>query len=217
MIGTRLQTNRSGCRGRGRIPILRVVGRQYACAMDPVAIGFATTGVTLLVSVGLFALDRTLKIRADRREVRRQLMVRVLDTLELATRSLVRPAFVQAWTNSDVEYALLLPRLLLDLGRRDRAIAAWVHSRVQLMQLQASPKSALAIRADVAGKLLEWQQGELNLAWFEGQLGLDPPVHGFKVPLRVKIARLGHDGWAWTQLLCVVAGVAAMIRQSVKS
>ena len=185
--------------------------------MDPVAIGFATTGATLLLSVVLFTLDRVLKIRADRREVRRQLMVRVLDTLELATRSLVRPAFFQAWINSDVEYAMLLPRLLLDLGKRDRAIAAWVHRRVQVMQLQPSPKAALVIRADVAGRLLQWQQGELRLAWFERQLKTDRPLTPFEVPRKIKLARLGHDGWAWAQTLLVVAVIAVMIRQAVTS
>jgi hypothetical protein len=184
--------------------------------MDPVAIGFATTGVTLLVSVVLFTVDRSLKIRADRREVRRQLMVRVLDTLELATRSLVRPAFVQAWTNSDVEYAMLLPRLLLDLGKRDRAIAAWVHRRVQLMQLEPSRKAALVIRADVAVKLLQWQQGELKLAWFQSQLNLDRPADPFKVPQKIKLTRLAYDGWAWAQLFLFLAGTSAMIRQAVK-
>jgi len=120
--------------------------------MDPVAIGFATTGATLLLSVVLFGLDRAFRVRAEKREVRRQLMVRVLDTLELATRSLVRPAFVQAWTNSDVEYAMLLPRLLLlDLGKRDRSIASWVHRRVQMMQLQPSPKAALVVQTSQEG------------------------------------------------------------------
>jgi hypothetical protein len=185
--------------------------------MDPVAIGFATTGATVLLTVILFGLDRYLRRRASQQEVRRQLMMRVLDTFELATRSLVRPAFVQAWTNVDVEYAMLLPRLLLDLGKRDRVIAVWLQKQVQLMQLEPSHRRALAIRGDVAVKLLQWQQLDLERSWFENEVRASPPTQPFIVPRKVKLTRLAHDGWAWAQLLAVLAAVSAMFRQATKS
>jgi len=36
------------------------------------------------------------------------------------------------------------------------------------------------------------------------------------VPARIKLKRLSHDGWAWTQVLGAIAGVAFMIRQAVR-
>lgn len=184
--------------------------------MDPVAIGFATTGATLLLTGVLFTLDRYFRARAERRELRRKLMVRVLDTLELATRSLVRPAFVQAWTNSDVEYAMLLPRLLLDLGKRDRVIAVWVLRQVQLMQLEPAHKKALAIRAEVTSKLLLWHLGELKTSWFDREVARDRPARQFAVPRSTKFKRLAHDGWAWAQLFAVVAAISALVRRAIK-
>lgn len=184
--------------------------------MDPASIGFATTGTTLLITVSLFALDRVLGRRAVRQEKRRQLMVRVLDTLDLASRSLARPAFVQMWTNSDLEYALLGPRLLLDLGKKDRVVAAWVLHQIQLMQLEASAKRALVLRASVSARLLQWHHGELRRSWFDGELrvsGIDPD---FRVPMKVRSERMMRDAWSWAQLTGVVVAFAFTLREVVR-
>ena len=116
--------------------------------MNPaVAVGFAPTGATVLVTAALFSLSRVFASRAQHREIRRQLKSRVLDTLDLSTRLMVRPAFVSAWFNPQVEFALLMPRLLLDLGRKTVSLrsrfsgkcrkyhlrqAAWTHCRSEL-------------------------------------------------------------------------------------
>ncbi len=181
--------------------------------MSPVAIGFATTGATLLITVILFAVDRILSRRDQRQEVRRQLMTRVLDTFELSTRSLVRPALVQLWTNSDLEYALLLPRLLLDLGDKDRVIAAWVQRQVQVMQLEPSKRKALAIRTSVGEKLLRWHHGELPRTWFEAEVQRDPARQGFTVPKTIKIRRVFYDSWEWVQLLGTSIAVGLAFRK----
>ena len=184
--------------------------------MDPVAVGFATTGATLLITVLLFALDRAIGRRAQRQEKRRQLMARVLDTLDLASRSLARPAFVKMWTNTDLEYALLGPRLLLDLGKKDRVVAAWALRQVQLMQLESSAKRALLLRASVSAKLLQWHHGELRRSWFEGELRVNKIDPDFRVPVKVKSDRMMRDAWSWAQLLGLVVAFAFMIREVVR-
>lgn len=179
------------------------------------AIGFATTGATLLVTVGLFILDRALARRRERREVRRLLVMRVLDAFDASTRLLLRPAFVQAWSNSDVEYALLTPRLLLDLNGNDRWIVPWLQRQIQRMQLGVSKKERIAIRAMVADRLIQWHSGAIKPAWFSEQLAKDPVATDFAVPRVVKLKQFGRDSWAWAQLFGVLAGVALVIRQAI--
>ena len=151
------------------------------------AIGFATTGATLFVTIGLFILDRSLARRRERREVRRLLVTRVLDAFDASTRQLLRPVFVQAWSNSDVEYALLTPRLLLDLNGSDRWIVPWLQRQIQHMQLSVTKKERIAIRAMVADRLLQWHLGAIKPPWFVDQLAKDPVAKNFAVPHTVKL------------------------------
>lgn len=179
------------------------------------AIGYATTGCTLFVTVVLFVLDRLFTRRRERREVERQLVTRVLDAFDASTRNLFRPAFIQAWNNSDVEYALLAPRLLLDLEGRNRFIVPWLMRQIQHMQMSVTKKERVAIRAHVADRLIQWHAREIGPSWFAGQLGKDPIERSFSVPRSIKLKQFGRDSWAWAQLFGVIAGASLMIRQAV--
>ena len=170
-----------------------------------IAIGFATTGVTLLITVGLFVIDRVLTRRAQLVELRRLLIVRVLDALDASTRSMIRPAFVTAWTNPDLEFALLAPRLYLDLEQSDRAVAGWVQRQVQKMQLARGAREALMIRARVADHLIRWHLDELSTSDFTKMNLEDPFVREFSVPLKTKLGRMSRETWRWAQFFGVVA------------
>ncbi|WBU36705.1 hypothetical protein [Homoserinibacter sp. YIM 151385] len=178
-------------------------------------IGFATTGATLLVTVGLFAWDRAASRASAKRELKRQLVARVLDAFESSTRSLIRPAFVQAWTNAELEYTLLLPRLLLDLNGRDRFIALWMHRQIQLMRLAVTKRERVAARAVVAERLIEWNAGTRKSAWFAQQVREDPPSSRFAVPTPTRIRQFSRDSWAWAQLLAAMAAVGVLIKSVV--
>lgn len=181
-----------------------------------IAIGFATTGVTLLVTVVLFATDRLLTRSREKRELRRLLVARVLDTFDQSTRLLLRPAVAQLWTNGELEFTLLTPRMLLDLSKQDRVIALWMQRQVQLMQLAVRKEAKVRIRAASAEALLLWHHGERDLQWFTTQLKADPQQQPFKVPAITKAKQLGRDSWAWAQVFAVLAGVAFLIRQATK-
>ncbi|MEO8528527.1 MAG: hypothetical protein ABI435_05570 [Pseudolysinimonas sp.] len=181
------------------------------------AIGFATTGVTLLVSIFLFSLDRFLTRRANARALRRELVARVLDTFEQSTRALLRPAFVQAWTNGEVEFTLLTPRLLLDLEPKERVIVGWMQRQVQLMQLSVARAERVRIRVEVAEALIRWHQGSRSLSWFAVELKKDPVVHGLIVPKSVRARQFVRDSWAWAQFLGLLAAIAFVLRRVVAS
>ena len=178
-------------------------------------IGFATTGATLFVTVALFAWDRLSSRARAKRELKRQLVARVLDAFEASTRSLIRPAFVQAWTNAELEYTLLLPRLLLDLNGRDRFIALWMHRQIQLMRLAVTKRERVAARALVAERLIDWNAGTRKSAWFAQQVREDPPSPKFSVPTPIRIRQFSRDSWAWAQLFAAMAAVGVLIKQVV--
>jgi hypothetical protein len=180
-------------------------------------IGFASTGITLLVTVILFAIDRVSLRRREVREARRQLVARVLDALDLSARALARPAFTHMWTNPDVEYALVIPRLLLELDRKDRVVASWLQRQTQLMLREPSKRKALAIRAEAAGRFVEWHQGERRLSWFREELKRDPVELQFKVGAAVRAKRLLLDSWSLTQWLGVLAGLLKVLQSAVRS
>jgi hypothetical protein len=194
-----------------------LIGSQLPSSMDvAIAIGSATTGLTLLVTVSLFAIDRVLTRRAQLIEVRRLLIVRVLDALDASTRSMIRPAFVTAWNNPDLEFALLAPRLYLDLEQSDRAVAMWVQRQVQRMQLAAGGREALLIRATVADHLIRWHLGEIDTSDFTEMNLRDPMARDFRVPWNTKLRRMSRDSWRWTQFFGVAAAGAFAFRGLLK-
>jgi len=178
------------------------------------AIGFATTGATLLVTLVLFVVDRILARRAQRREIRRVLVVRVLDAFDQSTRQLIRPAFVQAWTNSDLEFTLLTPRLMLDLDGADQHIVPWLLRQVQRMQISVSKKDRIEVRATVITRLIQWHAGSIKSSWFAKQLVADPLDRPFVVPGLIRLKKLGGDSWSWAQLLLVLAATTALLRRA---
>lgn len=184
--------------------------------MDPALyIGFATTGATLFVTVVLFAWDRLSTRARAKRELKRQLVARVIDTFDASTRSLIRPAFMQAWTNAELEYTLLLPRLLLDLNGRDRFVALWMHRQIQLMRLAVTKSERVTARASVVERLLEWNEGTRKSGWFAQQVRDDPPRAEFSVPARTRLRQFSRDSWAWAQLFAAVAALGYLIKSVV--
>lgn len=180
-----------------------------------IAVGFATTGATLLVTVVLFAIDRCLQRKSAREAARREMVARVLRTFEGSMRTLARPVLVRAWQNPDLEFTLLIPRLLVDLPSRDRVIAKWLLRQVQLMRLAVTTRERVAIGAHVGQSLVRWQHREIKARWFTEQLATDPLATDFRVPTRTRVRQVTRDSWAWAQLLGLLAAVGMISRQVV--
>lgn len=97
--------------------------------MEAALIAFATTAATLSVTIVLALLEfrRRREAVQSRRE---QIVGRVLDTLERATRAASRAPIAGWWAPNELEYALLLPRLLAELPEQGNAVAIWVARRI---------------------------------------------------------------------------------------
>lgn len=179
-----------------------------------IAIGFATTGATLLVTVLLFVVDRALTRREARANARHDLVVRVMDTFDLSARAIVRPAFMRAWVNSDLEFALLALRVLVDLPSNDRIIAVWLQRQVQHMQLATTIGERIQVRTGVGEAMLRWQHREIDAAWFKDQLQSDPVVSEMRIPFPSRLRQFVSETWAWTKLLVPIITFVVVLKQA---
>jgi hypothetical protein len=129
---------------------------------------------------------------------------RVLDAFDASTRQLLRPVFVQAWSNSDVEYALTHPTAPAGSKRRRSMDRAWLQRQIQHMRLSVTKKERIVIRAMVADRLLQWHVGAIKPSWFADQLE-DPVAKSFAVPHSIKLKQFGRDSWGWAQVFGMLA------------
>lgn len=152
-------------------------------------LGALAASAGVILTVAIFVIQSWRARRAARTEARRQLVSRVLDTVDRAARAHSLYPLSLLWTRGEAEIAMVLPRLVLDLEKGERAVAVWVARQVQLMQQQRDPKKALRINYHVAFQLAEWHQGSVRTKWFVGQNALDPFDVNFTAPPQVRRAK----------------------------
>src|SRR5690554_1219313 len=157
--------------------------------MDSVAISVTllTTSATLLLTIVLFVLGWLLRERAARLETRRRLISRVLDAVDSATRKSSNP--IRLAPRAELDYALVIPRLFVELRPKDRAIAEWASRQVQLMLVAPSDVAAARVGYGIGTELAKWHHRERTVAWFEEQVRQDPPITDFHVPISSKWRR----------------------------
>lgn len=122
--------------------------------------------VSVVVTVTLFCASQVLLLRTARRSARTALVSDVLTALEQVARTHARPVFVRIWTKPELEYALLVPRLLVGLRQKDRIIAVWARTRVDAMLAAKTQADVVVIASDLSGKISEWHLGQRQRAWF---------------------------------------------------
>jgi len=126
--------------------------------------------VSVLVTVGLFVITQVMLVRSAHRAARASMVENVLTALERVARMHSRPVFVRFWTKPEIEYALLIPRLLVGLRRRDRMIAVWAQTRVNAMLAAKTQGEVVVIASDLSGKISEWYLGQRSRGWFEQEV-----------------------------------------------
>lgn len=185
--------------------------------MDPILIGFLTTGATLFVTVALFAIDYVRRWRGDNRMHREAIVNDVLSTVDRASRSALRAPLSDLWSPSQVEYALLLIRLLATLPKEDEAVGYWAARQVQLQRAARTRKEATQIGLGIATEVVKWSRGERSRHWFIRENERDPWVKDFKPSRQVKLRRQLSDGWDWARLAAVFTSVALATRAAVRA
>ena len=117
----------------------------------------------------------------------------------------------------DLEFNLLTPRLLLELGHKDRVIALWLQRQIQRMQLTVSRTDRVKISVAVAESLIMWHHRDRDAGWFRDQLLADPVAKSFAVPKRIKLRQVLSGSLSWMQIFMVPGGLAAIVRQATKA
>jgi len=126
--------------------------------------------VSVLVTVVLFAITQVMLVRSARQAARASMVDNVLTALERVARTHSRPVVVRLWIKPEIEYALLVPRLLVGLRRRERVIAVWAQTRVNAMLAAKTQGEVVVIASDLSGKISEWYLGQRSRGWFEHEV-----------------------------------------------
>jgi len=175
----------------------------------PASIALLTTSATLAVTIVLFILEWRRHVKESHLETRRRAISRVIDAVEAASRATSTPFHPRA--GGELELALAVPRLLLEIEPKQRAVANWTIRKIQLMRLAPTDVTANGIALEIGSRLIQWHHGELRLDWFEEEVRRDPPVSPFRVPARARAARAVNRSWTSSKLgFLIGVGVAPL-------
>jgi len=90
----------------------------------------AVTGVVAVLAVVttlvIFIIESRRRAAEEREKVRSEAISRVLDAMETSIRrNQGTLSSLRFWAHPDLEYALVIPRLVHDLGPKDSLIVVW--------------------------------------------------------------------------------------------
>jgi hypothetical protein len=179
------------------------------------ALGAIAACIGVLVTLIVFVAQVAMTLRAAQVEARRMLVARVLDHVDRAARAHTLYPLSLLWTRAESELVMTLPRLTLDLGNRERAIAYWVARQVQHMQAELDPKRILRINYGVAFQLTEWHQGNVKTSWFVDANRRDPFEAGYVAPLKIQRAKRRRAAAAFLITVAAWAFVPQLARKAI--
>lgn len=142
----------------------------------------AIAAVSVLVTIGVFWIKQHLDGERSRREARRVLVGQVLDRVDRVARAAPLMPISSIWMNPVIELIQVLPRLVLELDRRDRVVAIWFYGQVQRLVAASSNRDVIRISLEIGYAMSSWHSGEKPRSWFQGELEARPVDEAFTVP-----------------------------------
>ncbi|MET3452222.1 hypothetical protein [Curtobacterium sp. 1544] len=139
--------------------------------------GAVTLGVGVLaagVAIGVYYAGERNRRKEARQELQRQMVVRMLDTIDDAIRAGLVPRMFRLSRTPELEVVMALPRLLLDLPTQDLPVALWAASQVQQARKKLRRRAFVLRVVEIESALISWHRGDRPLTWFEEQLTLQP-------------------------------------------
>ncbi len=168
---------------------------------------------TIAASLVGFLVSRRRERQRALQAQQRAAVERVLEVFERVAHR--QTSWSRYWAApASVDFTILYPRLLLELGTVSKPVADWLWRQVQLMLSAPSEKDTLRLGTDVALRLLAWQQGTTTAAWFEREIHQDPPVQGFVVPRSLRWRRIRRDFFFSAQLTALAAVFGWAVRRA---
>lgn len=149
------------------------------------AVWLSVTGVAL--SAAIFIVTRLFEVSAARQEQRRKVVSRVLDSVDRLTRAVALWPLSGIWTRPALELMVVVPRILMDLPKRDDQVAVWVLTQVNEVAIARTRKEAFTLAQGIGVALAEWHRGTRPTKWFVAQTTqpftwrADPDARGRRV------------------------------------
>jgi transcriptional regulator of met regulon len=131
------------------------------------ALSLALSATAIAVTISLAVVTAGRQRRASEAARRSRITELLVEAVERAFRLNARPALLRVWRDPATEAALLVPRLLKQLGHEDKAVERWALQQVALQLREPQRKVALQLQVDLTMKLLEWERGARPTSWFE--------------------------------------------------
>jgi len=157
--------------------------------------GFAAP-ISVVVTLGLFAYAQVATLRSSRKRARDAAISEVLAALERLTRRRTWPSVARIWHKPEIDYALLVPRLLVGLHPRDRIVATWLTTQVNLMNAATSQGAVFQLALNASTTIANWHIGTVHRSWFETEVAAHRP----RLPrgtVRVLLTSLGAGATLW--------------------
>lgn len=179
----------------------------------------ATSGAATLaafVAIALFIIGEIRRSRTAKRESRRQLVVRVLDVVDDVITLQLKPPLLRGFRSPDVDVALMLQRLLLDLDKSELSVSRWVWAQTQRLTLTETKKDYVARASRIQGQLVSWHRGDIDVAWFDEDLTREPVDDNFAIPKTTAWKRAARNVPETTVLMSGIALAGLGLRRLLK-
>lgn len=122
-------------------------------------------------------------------------MFEVLDALDRTTRRRTWPTVARLRHKPELDYALLVTRLLVGLPKRDRLLATWLSTQANLMNAASTQGQVLKIALEASSRIANWLIGEIPTSWVEQAVQAHSPRKP-RGSRRILVPALPQK-WAW--------------------
>ncbi|GAA4682671.1 hypothetical protein [Frondihabitans cladoniiphilus] len=158
-----------------------------------------------LVAITLFITGEIRRSRTAKKEARRQLVVRVLDVVDDVITLQLKPPLLRGFRSPDVDVALMLQRILLDLDKSELSISTWVWAQTQRLTLTETKHDYVLRASRMQGQLVSWHRGDIDVSWFDEDLAREPVIDKFSIPKTTAWKRAARNIPETTVLMAGIA------------
>ncbi|WP_125617103.1 hypothetical protein [Specibacter cremeus] len=149
--------------------------------------------ISAFVAAAVFIVGEVLRYYRDRKERRRQLVVRMLDTIDQIVHRQMLPPLMRGWRSDEVDLLMTAQRLLVELRKRDLVVGKWAGAQTQRLARTTDKSKYLERVLRIESKLIGWHRGDIKLRWFAEDLKREPLLEDFRVPPLVGWKRSAGD------------------------
>lgn len=146
--------------------------------IDWAAIGAMVSASAVIVTLVIFMIENRKRDREARERAQHNAVSRALSTMEVALKHQSIPLPFRMHGAPERDYALLGARLIHELSAENRVVGEWVMRKAQAMRFAPSDRAAQEMGVLMTLKVVEWNEGALDLSWFRSDVKIAEQVSG---------------------------------------